>query len=167
MVTTDLPKLILVLQPILDHIQQSSQNISALHAITEAKIEMNNDKLAQQERLINSIGKGGFSAWTELCIWAITAMLFLKVIRKWYAILILAAVSTFAPCCMFKISLIFHSTWVDLQSFRCTALCPSGSGQIYASDIRRVHPWHAIRGDTFASCCCCFYERLLRRYSCS
>ncbi|TID20642.1 hypothetical protein E6O75_ATG05406 [Venturia nashicola] len=51
-VKADLPDVVNLVQTIVDHFQESSHNISTLHAEMEAKIEKNNEKLMHQENLI-------------------------------------------------------------------------------------------------------------------
>jgi hypothetical protein len=89
----DLPDVVNVLQTILDHFQQSSQNLSALHAELEAKIEKNNDNLILQEHLIKRIGMTGGFDIVQSVIVATAGIVIFKSINSWAAISVLATLS--------------------------------------------------------------------------
>jgi hypothetical protein len=98
-VNADLPDVVNVLSTILDHFQQSSQNLSTLHMELEAKIVKNNDDLILQEHIIKRIGAGGsFLDNVQSFIVAIGVMVILKSINSWASISVLAIMSEFASC---------------------------------------------------------------------
>jgi hypothetical protein len=98
-VNADLPNVVNVLSTILEHFQQSSQNLSTLHTELEAKIVKNNDNLILQEHIIKRIGAGGsFFDNIQSFIVAVGVMVILKSINTWTSISVLAILSKLALC---------------------------------------------------------------------
>jgi hypothetical protein len=94
-VNAELPDILKVLQTILDHFQQSSQDLSTLHAELEANIEKNNNNLIIQEHIIKRIGIAGRFDIIQSIILAAAGIVILKSINSWTAMSVLAALSMF------------------------------------------------------------------------
>ncbi|RDI76503.1 hypothetical protein Vi05172_g13514 [Venturia inaequalis] len=91
-VKADLPDVVNLIQTIVDHFQESSHNISTLHAEMEAKIEKNNEKLIHQENLIGKFGTGQGLSPERILLLAAAGVILLQSIRSWSAIFVLAAI---------------------------------------------------------------------------
>ncbi|QDS72305.1 hypothetical protein FKW77_007442 [Venturia effusa] len=91
-VKAGLPDVVDLVQTIVDHFQESSHNISTLHAEMEAKIEQNNEKLIHQDYLIGKFGIGQTLPVDKVVTFAACGVYLLKNIRSWSAILVLIAI---------------------------------------------------------------------------
>jgi hypothetical protein len=129
----DLPDVLNVLQTILDHFQQSSQNLSTLHAELEAKIEKNNNNLILQEHLIKRLGMTGGFDFVQSIILAAAGIVIIGSINSWAAISVFATLSECLLSHSLSQSLTSHSNVASLPSLLCPPLYPYGSESDYVA----------------------------------
>jgi hypothetical protein len=137
-VNADLPDILNVLQTILDHFQQSSQNLSTLHAELEAKIENNNNNLILQEHLIKRLGMTGGFDFVQSIILAGAGIVIVRSINSWAAISVFSTLSECSLSYSLSQSLTSHSHVASLPSLLCHPLRPYGSNSDHVAFTFRI-----------------------------
>lgn len=159
-VNADLPDILNVLQTILDHFQQSSQNLSNLHAELEAKIEKNNNNLILQEHLIKRLGMTGGFDFVQSIILAAAGIVIIRSINSWAAISMFTTLSECSVSHSLGQSLTFHSNVASLPSLLCHPLCPYGSDSDYVACTSRICSRYSSRNSFRRGICdrtlCCY-----------